>query len=147
MTRAGVLDRPNARSAHTRPIPKGGGVGVVAAFLAGTVALYLLADFSRIADAYFLGVIGAATAIAAVAFLDDLRDWPFTVKLGAQVLAAPVGLGWLGVPATMFWILFTTNAMNFIDGLNGLAAGVAAIAAGVLAGIAASVGFWFVYFA
>ena len=54
---------------------------------------------------------------------------------------------WLGVPGTMFWILFTTNAMNFIDGLNGLAAGVAAIAAAVLAGIAASVGFWFVYFA
>src|SRR3954454_14417236 len=166
MTRAGVLDRPNARSAHSRPIPKGGGVGVVAAFLLGTVALYLFADFSRIADPYFLGVIGAASAIAAVAFFDDLRDWPFTVKLAAQVAAASVavasglyvasanvpllgavGLGWLGVPATVFWILFVTNAMNFIDGLNGLAAGVAAIAAAALAMIAASMGFWFVYFA
>jgi UDP-N-acetylmuramyl pentapeptide phosphotransferase/UDP-N-acetylglucosamine-1-phosphate transferase len=58
-----------------------------------------------------------------------------------------VPLGLLGVPATLFWILFTTNAMNFIDGLNGLAAGVAVIASAVLAGIAASVGFWFVYFA
>ena len=166
MIGAGVLDRPDARKAHRSPVPKGGGVGVVASFLAGTVILYLFADFSRIADTYFLGVIAAATAIAVVAFLDDLRDWPFTVKLGAQLLAAgaavgtglvvtavnlpeigPVPLGLLGVPATLFWILFTTNAMNFIDGLNGLAAGVAVIASAVLAGIAASVGFWFVYFA
>ncbi|MBV8912719.1 MAG: undecaprenyl/decaprenyl-phosphate alpha-N-acetylglucosaminyl 1-phosphate transferase [Acetobacteraceae bacterium] len=166
MTTAGVLDRPDPRKAHTRPVPKGGGVGVVAAFLAGIVALYLFADFSRIAEPYFLGVIGAATTISVVAFFDEIRDWPFTVKLGAQVLAAgvavasglvvssvnlpllgPVELGWIGVPATLFWILFVTNAMNFIDGLNGLAAGVTVIASAVLAGIAASVGFWFVYFA
>ncbi len=166
MIGAGVLDRPDPRKVHSRPIPKGGGVGVVTAFLVGTLALYAFADFSRIANGYFLRVILAATAIAVVAFFDDLKDWPFTIKLGAQLAAAavavgsglvvstvnvplvgPVGLGWIGVPATLFWILFATNAMNFIDGLNGLAAGVSVIACGVLAGIAAEAGGWFVYFA
>jgi UDP-GlcNAc:undecaprenyl-phosphate GlcNAc-1-phosphate transferase len=166
MIGAGVMDRPDARKVHTRPIPKGGGVGVVAAFLVGTATLYLFAGFARIAEPYFLGVIFASLAIAVVAFFDDLRDWPFTVKLGAQVLAAciavasgivintvhvplwgDVSLSWLGAPATVFWILFATNAMNFIDGLNGLAAGVSVIACAALAGIAAGMGGWFVYFA
>ncbi len=165
MIGVGVLDQPNQRKVHTRPTPKGGGVGVVVAFLAGIAALYVFAGFSRIGDAYFLGVILAAAAIALVALLDDLRDWPFTVKLGAQIAAAlvavgsglivstlnlpligPLPLGLLAAPATVFWILFTTNAMNFIDGLNGLAAGVGVIACAALAGIAASNGAWFVYF-
>lgn len=166
MIGAGLMDRPDPRKVHTRPVPKGGGVGVVAAFLVGTAALYLFAEFARIAQPYFLGVIFASLTIAVVAFFDDVRDWPFTVKLGAQVLAAGIAvasgivvntvhvpfwggvpLGWLGAPATMFWILFATNAMNFIDGLNGLAAGVSVIACAALAGIAGGIGAWFVYFA
>ena len=161
-----VMDTPDARKAHDRPIPKGGGVGIVAAFLVGVAVLYVFARFSRIAEPYFLGVIGAALLIAGVALLDDVWDWPFTVKLGAQLLAALVAVGsgiyvrdyrvpylggfyvgWVGAPATLVWILFATNAMNFIDGLNGLAAGVALIAAAFLAGIAASQGSWFAYFA
>ena len=51
------------------------------------------------------------------------------------------------MPVTLFWILFATNAMNFIDGLNGLASGVSVIACAALAVIAASLGGWFVYFA
>jgi UDP-GlcNAc:undecaprenyl-phosphate/decaprenyl-phosphate GlcNAc-1-phosphate transferase len=93
-------------------------------------------------------------------------DWKFTVKLAAQVLAAmvavasgiyvvdyrlpyvgPLYVGWLAAPATAVWLLFATNAMNFIDGLNGLAGGVALIAACFLAGIAAFTGGWFAYFA
>ncbi len=166
MIGAGVLDQPDARKVHNRPIPKGGGVGVVAAFLVGIAALYGFAQFSRIAQPYFLGVILAATAIAAVAFLDDVLDWPFTIKLGAQLAAAavavgsglviaslnlpavgPVPLGWFGPVITLGWVLFATNAMNFIDGLNGLASGVSVIACAALAGIAASFGGWFIYFA
>ncbi len=166
MIRVGVLDQPVARSSHTRPTPKGGGVGVVAAFLVGIVALYVFADFARIADPYFRGVIGASLGIAVVSYLDDVRSWPFSVKLGAQAVAAlvavgsglaphelrvpwigSVAIGWLGIPATVAWILVLTNAMNFIDGLNGLAAGSAAIACLFLAGIAAGQGDWFVYFA
>ena len=78
---------------HDRPTPKGGGVGIVVAFLVGIAVLYRFAAFARLADPYFLGVIEASVAIAVVAFLDDLYDWPFTVKLGAQVLAALVAVG------------------------------------------------------
>ena len=147
-----VLDRPDPRKAHTPDTPKGGGVGVVVAFLVGIAVLYQFAEFARLADPYFIGVIEASVAIAVVAFLDDLFDWKFTVKLAAQVLAAlvavgsgiyvvdyrlpyvgPLYVGWLGAPATVLWLLFATNAMNFIDGLNGLAGGVALIAACFLA--------------
>ena len=166
MIGVGVMDTPDRRKSHTRATPKGGGVGVVAAFLAGMYVLYRYAEFARLADPYFRGVIIASVAIAFVSFLDDLRDWPFTVKLAAQVLAAltavasglyvteyrvpyvgPWHLGWLGIVATVGWILFVTNAMNFIDGLNGLAAGTALVAAVFLAAIAEGQQGWFVYFA
>jgi UDP-GlcNAc:undecaprenyl-phosphate/decaprenyl-phosphate GlcNAc-1-phosphate transferase len=166
MLRVRIMDTPDDRKAHNHPTPKGGGVGIVVAFLVGIYVLYSYASFSRIADPYFRGVILASAAIAVVAFLDDLRDWPFTVKLAAQVLAALaavgsglyiraysvpylglVDIGWLGPVATIAWILFATNAMNFIDGLDGLAPGVALIAAAFLAFIAQQESGWFVYFA
>ena len=161
-----VLDRPDPRKVHTLDTPKGGGLGVVVAFLVGIAVLYRFAEFARLADPYFVGVIEASVAIAVIAFLDDMYDWKFTVKLAAQVLAAlvavgsgiyvidyrlpylgPLYVGWLAAPATALWVLFATNAMNFIDGLNGLAGGVALIAACFLAGIAAFNGGWFAYFA
>ncbi len=163
---ARVMDQPSARKAHVRPTPKGGGVGVVVAFMLGMAVLYGFADFSRLADPYFRGVILAAFAIAVVSFLDDLRDWPFSVKLAAQLLAGGAAIvsgltisevnlpflgamqiGWVGAVFTLGWILFATNAMNFIDGLNGLAAGTTLVAALFLAFIAASQAGWFVYFA
>lgn len=165
MVGVGRLDRPDARKAHRVAVPKGGGVGIVLAFLVGIAVLYRYAEFARLADPYFRGVILAAAAIAVVAFLDDLLDWPFVVKLAAQLGAAAVAvgsglvvdelnlpwwgtvaLGWAAAPVTLAWILFATNAMNFIDGLNGLASGVAAIACAILAVIAAAHGGWFVYF-
>jgi UDP-GlcNAc:undecaprenyl-phosphate/decaprenyl-phosphate GlcNAc-1-phosphate transferase len=164
MIAARVMDTPEARKAHDRPTPKGGGVGIVVTFLVGIAVLYRFAEFSRLADPYFRGVIEASVAIAVVAFLDDLFDWPFAVKLGAQVLAAlvavtsglfvtdfripylgPVPLAWAGIVATLAWILFTTNAMNFIDGLNGLAGGVALIACLFIVFIAERHGGWFAY--
>ncbi len=164
MRRVGVMDRPDARKAHTRPIPKGGGVGVVVAFLLGVAWLYRYAEFARLADPYLRGVIFASAAIAMVAFLDDLRDWPFVVKLAAQLGAAvlavasgllvravhvpgwgTVPLGWVGPLATIGWILVVTNAVNFMDGLNGLVAGTCLVACAALAAIAAAYGGWFTY--
>ena len=164
MIAARVMDTPEARKAHDRPTPKGGGIGIVITFLAGIAVLYRFGEFARLADPYFLGVIEASVAIAVVAFLDDLFDWPFTIKLGAQVLAAlvavssglyvtnfhfpylgPVELAWAGIAATLVWVLFTTNALNFIDGLNGLASGVALIACLFIAFIAEQHGGWFAY--
>ncbi len=161
-----ILDHPDPRKVHAHATPKGGGVGVVVAFLVGIALLYHFAEFARLADPYFVGVIEASVAIAVVAFLDDMYDWTFTVKLAAQIVAAVVAvgsglyvadyhvpyigaffIGWLAPPVTILWLLFATNAMNFIDGLNGLAGGVALIAAGFLAAIAAVQGGWFAYFA
>jgi UDP-GlcNAc:undecaprenyl-phosphate GlcNAc-1-phosphate transferase len=166
MISARVMDTPDARKSHVDPTPKGGGVGVVVAFMLGIAVLYGFAEFSRLADPYFRGVILAAGAIAVVSFVDDAFDWPFLVKLATQVLAAlaaigsglwvrvfnvpvlgPVDIGWLGIPVTLAWIVFATNAMNFIDGLNGLAAGTALIACAFLAYVAQEQHGWFVYFA
>ncbi len=147
-----VMDTPSARKMHDRPIPKGGGVGIVLAFLLGIAVLYQVAEFSRLADPYFRGVILAAAAIAVVAFLDDVRDWPF-IGSGLYVhdirvpYVGAVSIGWFGAVATFAWILFATNAMNFIDGLNGLAGGVALVACLFLAYISAMQAGWFVYFA
>ncbi len=159
-----VMDTPAARKVHEQPTPKGGGVGIVVTFLIGIAVLYQFAAFARLADPYFRGVIEASVAIAVVAFLDDLFDWPFTVKLGAQVLAGLVAVSsglyvhdfripylgafpvaWFGAVATLVWLLFTTNAMNFIDGLNGLASGVALITCLFIVFIAAQYGGWFAY--
>ncbi len=164
MIAARVMDTPEVRKAHDHPTPKGGGVGIVAAFLIGLLLLYRVAEFARVADEYFLGVIAASAGIAVVAFLDDIYDFPFTIKFGVQLIAAciavatgiyvhdysiphigPVSVGWIGVPATMAWLLFATNAVNFIDGLNGLAGGVTLIACVFLALISASYGGWFCY--
>ena len=141
-------------------------MGIVLAFLVGIATLYRFAEFSRIADPYFRAVILAAVGIAVVAFLDDHLYWPASVKLVAQIAAAMlavfgglnieflrlpglgiVQLGAVGPVVTLVWILAATNAMNFIDGLNGLASGVTAIACLVLAAIGAWLAAYFLYFA
>jgi UDP-GlcNAc:undecaprenyl-phosphate GlcNAc-1-phosphate transferase len=159
-----ILDHPNSRSAHARPTPRGGGVGVVLAFVAGMLALYQGAEFARIADRQFLGVIGAAVAIAAVALLDDARDLSARLRFFAQFAAALVALGsglvltrlalpwsgvvdlgWAGPALTLFWILGCTNAVNFMDGLDGLVGGTVLVACAALAAVAASEEAWFIY--
>ena len=161
-----VMDQPSSRKAHRDPTPKGGGVGIVVAFLFGVSVLYGFAEFARLAEVYFRGVILAAVAIAVVSYLDDVRDFPFVVKLATQVAAGllavgtglyvsvfnlpfvgPVDIGLWGLPATLVWILFVTNAVNFIDGLNGLVGGTVLVACGFLAFIAQAQQGWFVYFA
>jgi len=159
-----LMDVPNDRSAHAVPTPRGGGLGIVVATLAGLIVLYVEGRVARIADPYFLAVIAGAAAIAAVSLADDALDFAFGWKLAAQVAAAAlpiafglvldtlslpfvgaVPLGALGMPLTLLWIVFVTNAMNFIDGLNGLCAGTAAIASAFLAAVALSEGGAFVY--
>ncbi len=160
-----VLDHPDARKVQRVAVPRGGGVGVVAAFLVGIVILYQVAEFSRLAEPYFRGVILSALAIALVSFIDDVRALSARLRLLTQIGAAcvtvaaglwvqryslpgvgVVDIGLWGIPATVFFIVFVTNAMNFIDGLNGLASGVVVVACGFISFIAAQQGGWFVYF-
>lgn len=161
-----ILDHPNARSSHSRPTPRGGGLGIVVAFTLGMGVLYWQAEYARLPGPQFLGVIGAALAIAAVSLWDDARDLRFALKLAAQALAAlvaigsglelqrialpglgPVELGALGPLLTLFWILGCTNAVNFMDGLDGLVGGAVFLALLILSAIAGLQGGWFVYLA
>ena len=163
MIRLGALDHPVARSSHTQPTPKGGGVGIVAAFITGLLVLHATAPHPSIPNLAFLGLISTAILIAAISYTDDLRDFPFHIKLAAQFAASLVAIacgirfqtlhipwigalptGWLGIPLTAAWIVFATNAVNFIDGLNGLASGSTAIACIFLAAIAHTQHDWFV---
>lgn len=156
-----ILDHPDARKSHTRPTPKGGGVGPVLAFILGMLVFY---HFTSLAETRFTAVVLAAVAIAAVALLDDVKDFSFLVKLGAQALAAIVAmatglmlrtlalpgigeveLGVVGMAITLFWIVGCTNAVNFMDGLDGLVTGVVVIASAALAVIAALNESWFAH--
>ena len=142
MIRHGVLDIPGDRSSHDRPTPKGGGIGIAAAFAIGLAAAWadgILPGQGRLAAA----MLAAGIAIAAVSWADDVGQFGFRTKLAAQIAASvllvasgltidrigPVRLGLLAAPITMAWLLFATNAVNFIDGLNGLASGCTLIAA------------------
>ena len=166
MIRIGKLDHPVERSSHSVPTPKGGGVGIVVAFSIGTLVLYLGADHARIPDLPFLGFLMAGLGISAISYFDDIADWPFAIKLLAQLGAALVAMAcgivlhkvhlpWLGAVSlgvwgwliTAAWILFATNAVNFIDGLNGLASGSVGLACLCLVGIAWSQGDGFVFVA
>jgi len=159
-----IMDAPNARSSHSVPVPKAGGLAVVATFLLGIMAIYLLGDKTSISHGYFAGFVLSALAIAVVSFYDDINYKSFAVKLGTQVLAAGVmiafgvvidkislptigvvQLGWLAYPVTFLWIVGLTNAFNFMDGLDGMAAGVAVIVSFFFGLITLSQGSTFVY--
>ena len=166
MIGVGTLDHPGARSSHTTPTPKGGGVGIAGAFILGLAILYAGANQARLPQLPFLGLIAASIGIAAISYADDSKDFPFSIKLAAQLAAAltaiacgirlrvlhvpnlgAIDLGWWGVPLTAAWIVFATNAVNFIDGLNGLASGSVAIACLFLAAIAWAQGDYFTHIA
>jgi len=150
-----VMDVPNERSSHARPVPKSGGVAIVAAFTLGSLVVYFVADVARIADRHFWGFLFCAVLLSAVSFVDDVTQRSFAVKVATQMVcvavilatgvtlsrlyipfAGEVALGWAGYGLTFLWLLGLTNAYNFMDGLDGLAAGVAVIAAGFLGAIA-----------
>jgi len=154
MIRFGTLDHPGERSSHAHPTPKGGGIGIGVAFVVG-LSLLLLGRPGLLPPLPSIGLIAAAVLIAGISYLDDLKNWSFTIKLSAQLVAALVAIacgirlrvlhlpwfgavdtGWLDAPLTAAWIVFATNALNFIDGLNGLASGATAIACLFLAAFA-----------
>ncbi len=127
-----VLDRPNARSSHTQPTPRGGGIVVVAVIAASLWAIQLTGG----APLWRLAVLTAAlAALAAVSWRDDRRGAPVALRLAVQVAAvaaglAAIGLGplaarlglpaWLvGIVLALGWMWFV-NLYNFMDGIDGI---------------------------
>lgn len=138
MIRAGVLDHPVARSSHTRPTPKGGGIGIVGAFVLCLLpALYEIHASFQIIPAV-TGLLVGMILLGTVSWLDDIRPFAARYKLAAQFIAAIAAAIGSGAPLYdlipfVLAAVFITNALNFIDGINGLASGVMAISALFLA--------------
>jgi UDP-N-acetylmuramyl pentapeptide phosphotransferase/UDP-N-acetylglucosamine-1-phosphate transferase len=134
LRRAAVLDRPNERSSHVIPTPRGGGIAVIGASLAAWLVLVA----AGAAPLSLLAVIAAAAALAAISWLDDLRDLSPALRLGVQCAAVSLGVvaalpegavfqGWLPAPldraaVALLWLWFV-NLYNFMDGIDGMAGG------------------------
>lgn len=145
----GAVDLPGGRKTHHAPMPRIGGLAVFVGFLAGltfaayaTGMLFVLPQNS----VYWRGLAIAATGLLLVGLIDDLWGLSFIWKFAAQIAAAayiwncgfrielvthPLGgdldLGLFSFPITLLWIVGITNAVNLIDGLDGLAVGIALI--------------------
>ena len=151
----GYVAQPDDRKVHQSITPQSGGVAM---FLAMLVAWAVAASIPALAPLFQgssepLGLILGATVIFVVGLIDDLRDMSAPAKVAGEVLAATVlyfmGVTWFQfkIPLaglvqlspewtpllTALWVIAITNAVNLIDGLDGLAAGVVAIASGALA--------------
>lgn len=149
--RRGWVAQPNARSVHTVPIPHAGGLAMLVGLIVSMGLAGLLGRFDVLfaGTSEYVGVLAAALCVFVIGFLDDSRDLPPPAKVTGIVVAAML-LTWFG--ATMFyfripfldvfilsgdwqpvitvlWLLGMTQAINLIDGLDGLAAGIVAIAA------------------
>ncbi len=137
--RLGVLDAPDARKSHHAATPLLGGVAVFLAFLAAIAA-------NGIYSARLGAILGASALVFCVGLSDDVRESPVLFKLAAQTIGTawvaasgvvlsivPDALGLFADGAnlllTFLWIVGITNAMNFFDGMDGLAAGLGAIIA------------------
>jgi len=162
--RVRIMDLPGERSSHELPTPKSGGISIVVTFLIGAIILFLYAEKTSIRTDYFLGFVVSAILIAGISLYDDIRSKSFAVKFGAQLLAGflvlsigividqlalpfvgLVTLGWIAYPLSFLWIVGLTNAFNFMDGLDGLAGGVAVIVSVFFCAITFSQGSTFVY--
>ena len=142
--KVGAIDIPREdRRVHDHPIPRMGGLAI---FLGFVVTLLLFVNMTT----QITGILLGAVIIAAMGAIDDIISLNPWVKLAGQIIAAVVAIrcglvfqvisnpltsngmieiGWLSIPLTILWIVGCTNAVNLVDGLDGLAVGVSAISA------------------
>lgn len=131
-----LMDVPNARSSHSVPTPRGGGVAIVLSFLA---ALPILALVGVLAWPVMWALLGAGAWVAVVGFLDDhghiAARWRLLAHfVGAGWALAWLGglpplaifgfdleLGWLGHVLAVFYLVWLLNLYNFMDGIDGIA--------------------------
>ena len=141
--RWGVVDQPDQnRKLHTIPIPRVGGIPIFIACLIAFAVLLSPLESSRMIRDHFDAVrklLPAAVIIFLTGLLDDLLGLNAWQKLGGQFVAAAVAVwsgvqitsiawhqfpSWFAIPLTVVWLVGCTNALNLIDGVDGLAAGV-----------------------
>jgi UDP-GlcNAc:undecaprenyl-phosphate GlcNAc-1-phosphate transferase len=150
--RVGAVSEPGERHVHTRAIPRLGGIAIALSAMAPALTLLFVdssvAGFIRTEPSLVTGLLAGGTIMCALGALDDVRGLGVGTKLLVQVATAvfayalgfrvdgialpfvgPVSLGYFGLPFTVLWIVGVTNAVNLIDGLDGLAAGVVFFAA------------------
>jgi UDP-GlcNAc:undecaprenyl-phosphate GlcNAc-1-phosphate transferase len=131
--RVGVMDQPSARKVHLRPVPRMGGVAI---FLAVTIAALALGERRNFDQ--FGSILVGATGVSFMGLVDDRWGLRPLVKMLGQVLAAlllyanDIYVGTfhdpiLNLVVTVFWVGYITNAINFLDNMDGLAGGIAAI--------------------
>lgn len=131
-----LMDIPNARSSHSVPTPRGGGVAIVVSFL---VALAFIAPTGRLDWSASLALLGAGGFVALVGFLDDhghiAARWRllahFVAALWAlgwlggapalQIFGVQFDLGWLGGALAAVYLVWLLNLYNFMDGIDGIA--------------------------
>ena len=152
--RRGLLDHPNKRKVHDVALPRLGGVAIAVGFYAGLAGAWLVASQStspvRVTDLFIAVLLGAALVVG-IGLVDDLFGMRARAKLFAQIAAAsavfllglsidhldgPWGRVELGIWSplvTVAWFILVMNAINLIDGLDGLAAGVGLVGIGAFA--------------
>ena len=149
----GVVDEPGARRLNRRAVPRLGGLALFFGIFVPALAFLPLGRETK-------GLLLGAAVATTVGAVDDFRGLVWWEKLGGQIAAAaiPTGFGiwvhrftfpvvgvhalpeWVGVPLTVLWIVAIMNMVNFLDGLDGLAAGVCAISGFTFCLIALSLG-------
>ena len=150
--RVGAVAAPDARKVHEVPTPSLGGLAMMGGVGAGLITAWVSGNFDPVFTSFtdIAGVVAAGLIVFAVGVADDIRDVSAPAKVAGIVLAgvvlalAGVSVLWFRVPfagfvqlsvdlsvvVTVLWLLVMTNAVNLIDGLDGLAAGIVAIASG-----------------
>jgi UDP-GlcNAc:undecaprenyl-phosphate GlcNAc-1-phosphate transferase len=153
----GVMDLPGERKLHGRPIPRLGGLAIFITFHLVLLVSYRFSFFffpqGFLDKIHFEWLFGAALIVFSLGVLDDLRGVSPGTKFIVQLIAASlvalyvyrievislgfweINLGLWSIPVTVFWIVAITNAVNLLDGLDGLAAGTSFIAALSMFGI------------
>ena len=154
-----IVDIPGVRKIHSGPIPRIGGVAIFVSMIGLVIPVLLLpnvvGETFRLIQSKVLILLGAAGFVFLVGLVDDIKGLRVRTRLFCQLAAALVvcsagiriesipvtasltlGLGWFSWLFTLLWIMGITNAINLSDGLDGLAAGISAIACGVIAVLA-----------
>ena len=151
-----IVDIPGVRKIHSGPIPRIGGVAIFVSMIGLVIPVLLLpnvvGETFRLIQSKVLILLGAAGFVFLVGLVDDIKGLRVRTRLYCQLAAALVvcsagmriesipvtasltlHFGWFSWLFTLLWIMGITNAINLSDGLDGLAAGISAIACGVIA--------------